>query len=66
VLNKEKIYFLGLLFIIYSGGVSWAHQILTVFSTQKANQIFTENGVPAYSTPEQAVATYMYMYQYKT
>jgi len=32
---------------------------------EKANQILTENGVPTYSTPEQAVATYMYMYQYK-
>ncbi len=32
---------------------------------EKANHIFTENGVPTYSTPEQAVATYMYMYQYK-
>lgn len=32
---------------------------------EKANQFLTENGVPTYSTPEQAVATYMYMYQYK-
>ena len=32
---------------------------------EKANHILTENGVPTYSTPEQAVATYMYMYQYK-
>jgi len=32
---------------------------------EKANQILTENNVPTYSTPEQAVATYMYMYQYK-
>jgi len=32
---------------------------------EKANQILTENGVPTYSTPEQAVTTYMYMYQYK-
>jgi len=32
---------------------------------EKANHILTENGVPNYSTPEQAVATYMYMYQYK-
>jgi len=32
---------------------------------EKANHIFTDNGVPTYSTPEQAVATYMYMYQYK-
>lgn len=32
---------------------------------EKANHILTDNGVPTYSTPEQAVATYMYMYQYK-
>jgi acetyltransferase len=32
---------------------------------EKANQIFTDNGVPTYSTPEQAVTTFMYMYQYK-
>jgi acetyltransferase len=32
---------------------------------EKANHILTENGVPTYSTPEQAIATYMYMYQYK-
>jgi len=33
--------------------------------TEEANRILTENSVPTYSTPEQAVATYMYMYQYK-
>ncbi len=32
---------------------------------QKANCIFSQNGIPTYSTPEQAVATYMYMYQYE-
>ncbi|KPQ44376.1 MAG: acetate-CoA ligase subunit beta [Candidatus Methanoperedens nitroreducens] len=32
---------------------------------EKANRILTDNGVPTYSTPEQAVSTYMYMYQYK-
>ncbi len=32
---------------------------------EKANRIFIENCVPTYSTPEQAVATYTYMYQYK-
>jgi len=32
---------------------------------ENANHILTENGIPTYSTPEQAVATYMYMYQYK-
>ncbi|MFX1318021.1 MAG: acetate--CoA ligase alpha subunit [Promethearchaeota archaeon] len=43
--------------------------ILTSFmggnKVEKANQIFTENGYPTYWTPEHAVATYMYMYQYK-
>lgn len=32
---------------------------------EKANNILTENNIPTYSTPEQAVKTYMYMYQYK-
>ena len=32
---------------------------------EKANHILTDNGVPTYFTPEQAVSTYMYMYQYK-
>jgi acetyltransferase len=43
--------------------------ILTSFmgyeTTEEANRILTENSIPTYSTPEQAVATYMYMYQYK-
>jgi acetyltransferase len=43
--------------------------ILTSFMgyemTEEANRILTENSIPTYSTPEQAVATYMYMYQYK-
>jgi len=33
--------------------------------TEEANRILTENSIPTYATPEQAVATYMYMYQYK-
>ncbi|VVB84714.1 Acetate--CoA ligase [ADP-forming] I [uncultured archaeon] len=32
---------------------------------EEANRIFTQNGIPTYYTPEQAVATFMYMYQYK-
>jgi acetyltransferase len=32
---------------------------------EEANRVFTENNIPTYSTPEQAVTTYMYMYQYK-
>jgi acetyltransferase len=43
--------------------------ILTSFmgykTVEEANQILTENGIPIYSTPEQAVRTYMYLYQYK-
>jgi acetyltransferase len=34
-------------------------------NVKKANHIFNQNGIPTYSTPEQAIATYMYMYQYK-
>ncbi len=33
---------------------------------EEANHIFNENNIPTYSTPEQAVKTYMYMYQYKS
>ncbi len=43
--------------------------ILTSFigyeSVANANKIFLENNIPTYPTPEQAVKTYMYMYQYK-
>jgi acetyltransferase len=43
--------------------------ILTSFlggeKVDEANRIFLETGYPTYWTPEQAVATYMYMYQYK-
>jgi acetyltransferase len=31
----------------------------------EANRLLNENGIPTYSMPEKAVATYMYMYQYK-
>ncbi len=31
----------------------------------KANEIFRENSIPSYPTPEQAIDAYMYMYQYK-
>jgi acetyltransferase len=44
--------------------------ILTSFmgygAVEEANRIFNENNMPTYSTPEQAVRTYMYMYQYKS
>jgi acetyltransferase len=43
--------------------------ILTCFmgheKVEEANSIFNENNIPTYSTPEQAVKTYLYMYQYK-
>jgi acetyltransferase len=43
--------------------------ILTSFmgfgAVEEANSIFIENNIPTYSTPEQAIKTYHYMYQYK-
>jgi acetyltransferase len=43
--------------------------ILTSFmgyeKVEEANHIFNENNIPTYSTPEQAVKTFLYMYQYK-
>ncbi len=43
--------------------------ILTSFmgygAVEEANSIFNENNIPTYSTPEQAIKTYLYMYQYK-
>jgi acetyltransferase len=44
--------------------------ILTSFmgygAVEEANRVFNQNNIPTYSTPEQAVNTYMYMYQYKS
>jgi acetyltransferase len=34
-------------------------------AVEEANRILNENDIPTYSTPEQAVKTYLYMYQYK-
>jgi acetyltransferase len=43
--------------------------ILTSFmgygAVEEANSIFNANNIPTYSTPEDAVKTYMYMYQYQ-
>jgi acetyltransferase len=43
--------------------------ILTSFMgygpVEEANSIFNANNIPTYSTPEDAVKTYMYMYQYQ-
>jgi acetyltransferase len=43
--------------------------ILTSFmgyeAVEEANRILNENSIPTYSTPEQAVKTYLYMHQYK-
>lgn len=34
-------------------------------AVEEANRIFSQNSIPTYTTPEQAVKTYMYMYQYE-
>ena len=34
-------------------------------AVQEANSILNSNNIPTYSTPEQAIKTYMTMYQYK-
>jgi acetyltransferase len=34
-------------------------------AVEEANRILNENDIPTYFTPEQAVKTYLYMYQYK-
>ena len=43
--------------------------ILTSFvgiqKEEEVNQILTQDNIPTFSTPEQAVKTYVYMYQYK-
>jgi acetyltransferase len=43
--------------------------VLTSFmgfgAVQEANSILNANNIPTYSTPEQAIKTYMYMYQYQ-
>jgi acetyltransferase len=43
--------------------------ILTSFmgygAVQEANNVFNANNIPTYNTPEQAIKTYMYMYQYQ-
>ncbi len=35
-------------------------------AVEEANRVFSQNSIPTYTTPEQAVKTYMYMYQYKS
>jgi acetyltransferase len=51
---------------------SMAYQNKTVLTSfmgygavEEANRVFNENGIPTYSTPEQAIKTYLYMHQYK-
>jgi len=43
--------------------------ILTSFmgygAVEEANRVLCANSIPTYSTPEQAIKTYLYMYQYK-
>jgi len=44
--------------------------ILTSFmgfgAVEEANRVFNKNNIPTYTTPEQAIKTYLYMYQYKS
>jgi len=35
-------------------------------AVEEANRVFSQNSIPTYTTPEQAVKTYMYMHQYKS
>jgi acetyltransferase len=35
-------------------------------AVEEANRVLNQNSIPTYSTPEQAVKTYMYMFQYKS
>lgn len=49
-----------------SSSSSSSKPVLTSFMFQhEANRILNENGIPTYDTPEQAVKTFIYMYQYK-
>jgi len=54
---------------LHSRQVSSRKPLLTAFmgyeEVKEANRIFTENRIPTFSTPEQAVKTFMYMYRYK-
>jgi acetyltransferase len=48
---------------------SFGKPILTSFmgyeEVEEANRVLNENSIPTYSTPEQAIKTYLYMNQYK-
>ena len=50
-------------------GANRRKPVLTVWmgedSVREARQIFHSNNIPTYSTPEEALKTYMYMYQYR-
>jgi acetyltransferase len=35
-------------------------------AVEDANRVFNQNNIPTYTTPEQAVKTYVYMYHYKS
>jgi acetyltransferase len=54
---------------LYKSQGDYTKTVLTSFmgygAVEKANSFFNENSIPTYSTPEQAVKTYVYMYQYK-
>src|SRR5208283_5864231 len=51
------------------GKVDQNKTILTSFmgfdAVQEANNVFNANNIPTYSKPEQAIKTYMYMYNYQ-
>ncbi|MEM3463477.1 MAG: GNAT family N-acetyltransferase [Candidatus Bathyarchaeia archaeon] len=54
---------------VYKGCKYHNKTILTSFmgygAIEEANRILNENGIPTHLTPEQAIKTYLYMYQYK-
>ena len=54
---------------VYRGMGYQNKTVLTSFmghgAVEEANRLFNENSIPTYATPEQAIKTYLYMYQYK-
>ncbi len=58
----------GIVGLCEARGSCWK-TILTSFmgveQVREANQFFTDNKIPTFSTPEQAVDTFMHMFQYK-
>ncbi|MEM2440386.1 MAG: GNAT family N-acetyltransferase [Candidatus Bathyarchaeia archaeon] len=54
---------------VYKSFKFYGKTVLTSFighgAIEEANRILNENGIPTHPTPEQAIKTYLYMYQYK-